>query len=384
MHFHSPTQVSRIVMTRAIVFLLLSLFSDLAIANESIVLGQTAALTGQQGAHGAAIRDGALAFFRTTNQRGGLQKRRIELITLDDQGKPELARENAERLAADPRVLAFFGITSRTAVEISIPIAQRTGMAVVGSATGASAIHETPLKGVLNTRSGYRTELMQAVKLLKAIGFRDFAFVYMEDDRTKSNLALMQAAADSNGVRLVGATSLRRDSNDVASALSDIEKMRPQIVVGVAAPKQYALLIRAARSSKSAVLFGSSSFAGETLASELGADGRGTIISQIAPLPQNNRQQSRLMLEFKRDFKDAFPGRTPSIAAVEGYIAARTFVDLIKQSRTKITRQSIVTSVEDFSALDLEGYRVARDPQRRTGSDYVELTIIGRDGRLTY
>ncbi len=217
--------------------------------------------------------------------RGGLQKRQIELVTLDDQGSAERARSNIEKLVSDTRVVALFGITSRSAAEVVIPIAESAGIAIIGAATGAGAIHKRLLKGVLNARAGYRVELARVVGLLKNIGFRDFAFVCMEDDKTKSTIALMQMATEAHGVRLLGSTTLRRDSDDVSTALAELNKLKPQIVLGVAAPRQYARLIRDTRTSKSSIAFASSSFAGETLLAELGVDGRGTIISQIVPVP---------------------------------------------------------------------------------------------------
>ena len=73
-----------------------------------IVLGQSAPLSGSFAGQGTAYRDGALLFFNQINASGGINGRKIQLITLDDGYKAETAAENAKKLIEQENVLALF------------------------------------------------------------------------------------------------------------------------------------------------------------------------------------------------------------------------------------------------------------------------------------
>ena len=49
----------------------------------SIVIGQSAPLTGANAELGNDIRNGLLAYFKKTNDAGGVHGRKVELLTLD-------------------------------------------------------------------------------------------------------------------------------------------------------------------------------------------------------------------------------------------------------------------------------------------------------------
>ena len=54
------------------------------VTSTTIVLGQSAPLSGANKSLGDDIRNGALAYFKKVNDAGGVNGRRIELVTLDD------------------------------------------------------------------------------------------------------------------------------------------------------------------------------------------------------------------------------------------------------------------------------------------------------------
>ena len=62
----------------------LALIASAAHAQASWVVGQSAPLTGGNAAMGRDLRDGAAAYFKLVNARGGVAGKPIELVTLDD------------------------------------------------------------------------------------------------------------------------------------------------------------------------------------------------------------------------------------------------------------------------------------------------------------
>ena len=77
----------------------------LAQPRSAIRIGSTFDHSSVEKANGNALHLGATAFFKAFNKlRPSLQ---VELVDRDDQFKPELAKSNAQALAADPAVLAL-------------------------------------------------------------------------------------------------------------------------------------------------------------------------------------------------------------------------------------------------------------------------------------
>src|SRR5207237_2701968 len=84
----------------------------------SIIIGQSAPLTGANAELGNDIRNGALAYFKKVNDAGGLPQGRIQLVTLDDRNDINLSAANTQKLVTEQNVVALFGYASST---LSIP-----------------------------------------------------------------------------------------------------------------------------------------------------------------------------------------------------------------------------------------------------------------------
>ena len=59
-------------------------YSETGVTKDTVIIGQSAALTGPAAAIGQAMRDGASTYFDTINAAGGVHGRKIKLVTMDD------------------------------------------------------------------------------------------------------------------------------------------------------------------------------------------------------------------------------------------------------------------------------------------------------------
>src|SRR6201997_5852592 len=66
--------------------------------DDRIVFGQSAAFNGPAAALGLGMRQGILASFNEANAAGGVNGRRLELVSYDDGYEPEKAITNTKRL----------------------------------------------------------------------------------------------------------------------------------------------------------------------------------------------------------------------------------------------------------------------------------------------
>src|SRR6476620_10014944 len=101
------------VRSAIVAFLAAAVAGTAALAQEGggrtgIVIGQSAALTGPGSALAGPFVQGARLYFDKINAAGGVNGRKIELVTLDDRGNPATTAENTRQLLGQG-VLSLFG-----------------------------------------------------------------------------------------------------------------------------------------------------------------------------------------------------------------------------------------------------------------------------------
>src|SRR5687767_10227124 len=91
------------------------------VSKSSIVVGQSVALTGPGSALAAPFAQGAKLYFDRVNAAGGINGRKIELVTLDDRGNPALTAENTKKLLGQG-VFSLFGYYGSPQVTAAYPL----------------------------------------------------------------------------------------------------------------------------------------------------------------------------------------------------------------------------------------------------------------------
>jgi branched-chain amino acid transport system substrate-binding protein len=67
---------------------------------------------------------------------------------------------------------------------------------------------------------------------------------------------------------------------------------------------------------------------------------------------------------------------------MEGYVNAKVLVEGLRRAGPKLTRDGFVRALESMQRVDLGGLMVTYGAGDHTGSEFVELTMIGKDGRF--
>ena len=107
---------------------------------------------------------------------------------------------------------------------------------------------------------------------------------------------------------------------------------------------------------------------------------RGIGISQVMPYPYSTLVP--VAREFQTLMKEYQPEKVVSYASIESFIAAKILVEAIRRSGADPTRQKIMIQLDKMNSYDVGGFKVSFSPQNHTGSKFVEVTVIGRDGKL--
>jgi ABC-type branched-subunit amino acid transport system substrate-binding protein len=112
----------------------------------------------------------------------------------------------------------------------------------------------------------------------------------------------------------------------------------------------------------------------------LGADATGMAISQVVPLPSNVVMP--VVREFQAAWKASGATADPSHLALEGYINARVFAEALQRAGRNPTRAAFIDATWNLKKWDLGGFEISASAPERNASRFVELTLVGRDGRF--
>ncbi len=349
------------------------------VADDRIVLGQSAPFSGSAAQLGLQFNLGAQLHFEAVNAKGGINGRRIELQRLDDGYEPERCAANTRQFIGQ-NVFALFGYVGTPTSLAALPLATEAKIPFFAPFTGAQALREPFNRYAVHVRASYFDETAAIVRQVTSVGIRKVAVFHQNDAYGKTGLEGVQRALQAQNQTPVAVGTVERNSTEVAAALKDILAARPEAIVQIGAYKACATFIRMARQQGYVGNFYNVSFVGtQALSDELGAMARGVVVSQVMPFPY--APVMPLSGDYLAALKDQ-RGVSPNYSGMEGFVAARVFTEALARAGRNLTREAFLNAVEGLQNLNLGGFPVDFGPKKHTGSRFVELTLLTEDGRV--
>ncbi len=351
------------------------------VTDSTILLGQSVALTGPAQQLGLDMRLGASLYFDQVNARGGVNGRKIVLKTLDDGYEATRAAENTRKLINEERVFALFGYVGTPTSQASLPIFTEARVPFVGPFTGAELLRTPVNPYIFNVRASYWDETEAIVQHLTAMSVNKIAVFYQNDAYGLAGLTGVERALKKRGLEIVAKGTVERNTVEVKKAIEEINKVQPQAVVMISAYKSCAAFIKEMKKAGANPTFWNVSFVGsKALAKELDKEGRGVQISQVVPFPWDGSVP--VVKEYQRLLAENAKGEQPGFGTLEGYIAAKVMVEGLRRAGRNLTRDGFIRAMETIQDYDVGGFKVTFGPGRRSGSQFVDLTIISKDQKF--
>lgn len=347
-----------------------------------IVLGQSAAFTGTTTGQAAIYRDGAQLYFDYVNSRGGVHGRSIRVISYDDAQKPDRAIENTRKLIDDDKVFALINYTWTTTVNAVIPVAEAARVPFFGAYTGTESLYSPHRKYVFTTRASFKDELQQIIKHGNLLHMTKIGLLYYELPSGEELLKDAQEQIKGNNVGSLTAASMKFNSGDVANAAAALAAAEPQMVIVGASGRDAALFIREMDkvSRKKPVYYARSLVNPALLIKELGRQATGIAVTQTAPNPY--KASTPVARQYRALLAKHDSAARPEYIGLEGFLSASILVEGLRRAGPKLTREALIKTLEAMSNYDVGSYRAAFSRKSHNGSRFVEITQIGRDGRM--
>lgn len=349
------------------------------VTDTTVLIGQTVGITGTVAGPVKEMNEGAMAYIDQVNRKGGVHGRKIVMRVMDDKFDPAITLANAEALIKKERVFALFQGRGTPHTQGILPLLEASNVPLLAPSTGASVFHVPANRLLFNIRAKYQDEVAKAIEHFTTIGIDRISILHVDDAFGQDGLEGFMKAMEARKLKPVSVTGFARVKPDVHATAAEIIKAAPTALVIVSSAKNTAEVIKAIRAQGGQMqIMTMSNNSSQAFMSDLGPAGAGVIVSQITPAP--HLLSTPLGQEFAVAAKES--KATVSYAAMEGFVNAKVLVEALRRAGPKLTRAGFIRALESMQRVDFGGLMVTYGPNDHTGSEFVELTMIGRNGKF--
>jgi branched-chain amino acid transport system substrate-binding protein len=352
------------------------------VTDKEILIGSCSALEGPSHFLGTETVTGAKAYFSMIDEAGGVDGRKLKLVSYDDSYDPAKTETCFNRLMEQKVFALGFFVGTPTAVKY-VPMAESNKIPLVGLFTGAQTLY-TPLRHwVVNVRASYFDETREQIEgLWGTLGYKKIGVIYPEDAFGAAVLEGVKAALKAHGVEPIAAASYQRQTAQVGGAIDTVRAANPEAVVVVGPSNTVAPILKQSHAKGWQPLFLTVSFVGtDELILEAGADAEGMVITQVVP-PYYLTELKTVAL-YRRTLAKYIPSAHPNFVSLEGFVDAMVLVEGLKRAGKDLTREGLIRGIESIHELDLglgPQLKLNYSSKEHKGFDHVIPTVV-RGGR---
>lgn len=347
-----------------------------------IIVGQVSSFSGINATQARAYAAGMELYFNSINGTQAVGGHTFSLVRKDDGGNPIETVALTKKMLAEDRPMVLTGYSGNENVNqlVASGLLEAEKVSLIGYRTTEMRA-ETPF--VYSVRADLREEIKKLTEHLATIGITRLGLFYEEGPTAKILLAAADDAAQKANAVIVVNAAYPTGTTRIAAAINAFTAKQPQAIIMIANAGVSSSFIEQYRTAGGiAQLFSHSGADIEQLAKRLSEEQmQGLAIAQVTPSPY--RISSRLSKEFQDNFAKSKNNEVPaSYSMMDGYITAKVIVEAVRRQGTNHTRQGLAAALDAMSEYDLGGFLISYRPGTRTGSRFVELSIISSAGRI--
>lgn len=376
MNFHLDISFRHTLRLLLLLASLMSTGAAPAAGTNDIVIAQAADFSGPDADFSRDFGLGAKVYFDHINKTGGIKGSNIIYRQADSAGSSATSLALARNFVKDGADV-LFGFTGDKSVAA---VAQDTLIRNAGVplfAPIASASSAGVQENVFYLRADVLTEVRAMITNLVTLGFHSFGLA-IADSYGKAAVGVVESELASNASKLVAQATLDAAGSNIANAVRTIAGARPQAVIIVADTLAASQFLKLYRARDPGTFLGATSVVNvRTLVSVVGPEvARGLAVSQVVPNPM-------AMLEIAREHRklmERYADEPVSQATLEGFVAAKTMIQLLRRSKD-FSRASIQQAIAEGGRLDPGGFEL-KVAKGGSASSFVEIAVVGPEGRL--
>jgi branched-chain amino acid transport system substrate-binding protein len=345
-----------------------------------IKVGEVGSMTGTEATFGTSSDRGIQLAVTEVNSAGGIKGKQVQVIALDDEGKPEEAATAATRLISSEHVVALLGEVASTRSLFMAPKAQAAKVPMVSPSSTNEKVTAVgdyifracfidPFQGYVMAK--FATETL---KLKKAAILRD-----VRNDYSVGLAKVFNDNFTKMGGQIVDNESYSSGDVDFKAQLTNIKGAAPQALYVPGYYTDVGLIARQAREVGLTVpLLGGDGWDSEKLYEIGGAALEGCYFSNHYSVDD----PSPRIQEFVAKFKKAYGGQVPDSLAAQAYDAAGMLFDAMKRAKDLAgpSIREALAQTKDYKGVTGD---ITMDDKRNASKPAVVLRV-GKGGKYEF
>jgi branched-chain amino acid transport system substrate-binding protein len=327
----------------------------------TIVLGQTAAQSGPQAPIGAS-KWGLQAFIASVNARGGVQGKKLRLISYDDGYQPAQTTALDKKLVYEDHVFAIVGSIGSPTTAAVYKMLNAEGVPLISMGSGSPIFYARGLKYVFPSWPIYTTDGKTMGSFVKkhftgqstAVIYQDDAFGKpilegIEDELGKVDLTIPYVPSQvdfssdviklkSAGIKVVMLATIATSGAQILNQMAGLDYHPTRIL------------------TSSACGYGGIFKAIPTL--------DGAYCTAFLPAPGSNDPRWTAFADAMQRYE---PGHTPDVYAAWGWLAGQVVYGGLQRIKGPITRDNLVAALDTLHDFDTIGGRLNYSPESHEG-----------------
>lgn len=326
------------------------------VTDTSIKIGFVGSMTGPAAIWGTGNMAGATLAFEELNAAGGINGRKIEFITVDDESSAPKGIAGFNRLVQSDKVFAVFG-PSASAVGVPMKTTMASsGVPVLIPSFSSPLMTEPMVPNIF--RAGPINDRMQGRGLANYVvneKLTKIAILRQSDEYGATGAASVAGRLKELNLTPVATEVFNAADTDFTSQVLRVRAANPEAIIVYGYPAPSAIITRQLREvGIKAEIIGSSATSNQNYPELVGKIGAGTkFVSTLEHLPESDNPATK---KFREAFQKRFPelarqGR-PALGDVLGYGGALTMIEAIRRTGKDLTREGYMKSLESLDGFE--------------------------------
>ncbi|MBL8307485.1 MAG: ABC transporter substrate-binding protein [Rubrivivax sp.] len=253
-----------------------------------------------------------------------------------------------------------------------------TATPFIGPMAGPPGLRRPHQPMVFPVRAEHREEFRALIDQGKRIGLKRVALFHADTAVGREHLANVEKLAAAAQMGFGGGIPFKPDLADarLGTIVAELQQRQVDLLINHGSATLYGRLIRAARAADARIAMWGVNSGSTPLAASLGPLAHGMVFSQIVPHPNSGKTA------LVREYQARMPADAArSYGSLEGFMTAKALLAALRAAGPAPTRETLLAALARFE-VDLGGVPLRWRSGDHAGSSFVDLALVGRDGRF--
>ncbi|MCB9493464.1 MAG: ABC transporter substrate-binding protein [Epsilonproteobacteria bacterium] len=332
--------------------------------SKEIVFGQSAAFSGFFGLYGTIIKNAINSCFAQVNKDGGINGKKLRLISMDDRSDPLLTEKNIKEMKEKHGITMFLGTMGTRGVLKVLPLIEQQKISMFFAWGGDPKLENPSLKNVIN---GFGLMGPQVKALadycLNQLGLSQIAIFHSDGNFSTAAAQQLERELQSRGIQPLGIVPYNRFTLDIQPKADELVVLDPRVVICISSSSPTVKLINRfwehGHFGTRFIGIDSNLFVNDIL------KGKGVQFSHTSTVPNPRLSELEIAKNYRKHLNLHAPHDTFNILSFAYYVCTSLIVHAIKNIDGDFSPAKLIEQIEASNNVDLGGISITFNPANR-------------------